>query len=382
MKIAFIHNLPSGGAKRAAYEFVKSLKINHTVDLFYIDKNSENYLDLRPLVDKTFYFNGTIKNKFLSAFFSLIKANYVYKKIANKINNEGYDIAFVNPCKLTIAPYVLNHLKVPSLYFCQEPLSRALEHYNKKSSLLEFLKYIKLIFKIKLDKKNALNATLICANSLYSVENIYRFYGRYPSFCPLGVDTNRFINKNLKKSIEILCVGALFVEKGQDFLIKSVAKLENRPPIKFISNFHDKKFKAKLIQLANSLNVKVSFELLSSDDDLIDAYNMSKVVVFPSRLEPFGLVPVEAMSCGTPVVAVAEGGVRETVVHKKTGLLSQRDIEEFSLNLKLILDNIVLRNKLSSNCRSYIEKKWSLENSRINLEKYLKKTIDIAQNNF
>ncbi len=383
MKIAFVHNLPNGGAKRACFEFVKALNKNHTVDLFYIDKRSEEFLDLRKIVNKSFFFKGPTKIGKLNTFIALYKANYIYKKVAKKIDSLEYDIVVVNPCKITIAPFVLKHLKTPSLYYCHEPLARALEkHSENENFILEILKHINLKFKIYIDKKNALNADLICANSLYSVENIYRFYGKYPFFCKLGVDSNKFINKNLEKTNDILCVGALLEEKGQDFLIKSVAKIKNRPSIRFISNSQDENFKNKVIKLAKNLRVKISFELLTSDDSLIEAYNKAKIVVFPSRLEPLGYVPLEAMSCGTPVVAVAEGGVRETVVHLKTGLLCQRDTNDFANNIKLLLENNKLRNKLAGNCSSYVQENWSLENSRKNIEKYLKKTLDIAQNNY
>jgi glycosyltransferase involved in cell wall biosynthesis len=55
--------------------------------------------------------------------------------------------------------------------------------------------------------------------------------------------------------------------------------------------------------------------------DLIAIYSHASVFVCPSVYEPFGLINLEAMACGTPVVASAVGGIREVVVHEKTGLL-------------------------------------------------------------
>ena len=56
-------------------------------------------------------------------------------------------------------------------------------------------------------------------------------------------------------------------------------------------------------------------------DDIISLYTHAALFVCPSVYEPFGIINLEAMACGTPVVASAVGGIKEVVVHEKTGLL-------------------------------------------------------------
>jgi glycosyltransferase involved in cell wall biosynthesis len=56
-------------------------------------------------------------------------------------------------------------------------------------------------------------------------------------------------------------------------------------------------------------------------EDLIPLYTMAALFVCPSVYEPFGIINLEAMACGTPVVASAVGGIKEVVVPGKTGLL-------------------------------------------------------------
>jgi glycosyltransferase involved in cell wall biosynthesis len=50
-----------------------------------------------------------------------------------------------------------------------------------------------------------------------------------------------------------------------------------------------------------------------SDENIVELLNRAAVMVYSARLEPFGLAPLEANACATPVVAVAEGGVRESI---------------------------------------------------------------------
>jgi len=56
-------------------------------------------------------------------------------------------------------------------------------------------------------------------------------------------------------------------------------------------------------------------------EELIPLYSQAALFVCPSIYEPFGIINLEAMACGTPVVASAVGGIREVVVHEETGLL-------------------------------------------------------------
>jgi alpha-maltose-1-phosphate synthase len=57
------------------------------------------------------------------------------------------------------------------------------------------------------------------------------------------------------------------------------------------------------------------------EEDLVALYSHAELFVCPSVYEPFGIINLEAMACGTPVVASAVGGIPEVVVHEKTGLL-------------------------------------------------------------
>ncbi len=65
-------------------------------------------------------------------------------------------------------------------------------------------------------------------------------------------------------------------------------------------------------------------------------------MLYTSQLEPFGLAPLEANSCGTPVVAVAEGGVRETIKDGLNGFLVDDEPEAIAQAIKLLLSDAEL----------------------------------------
>ncbi|MCF4969273.1 glycosyltransferase family 4 protein [Nostoc sp. CMAA1605] len=89
-------------------------------------------------------------------------------------------------------------------------------------------------------------------------------------------------------------------------------------------------------------------------------YAAADVCVVPSHYEPFGLVAIEAMSCGTPVVASDVGGLQFTVVTEKTGLLvPPKDVDAFSVAIDRILLNSAWRDELGETARKHIASKFS-----------------------
>lgn len=384
MRIAFFHNLPSGGAKRAAFEFIRCLARTHEIDLYLYDEKAEDFMDLRPLVRKTIFVKGgeTSGAKSLGRLISLSRVRAASREVARLINDGGYDVALVMQCKVSNGPFLLRHLRIPSLYFCHEPTAKIMEpHYRgpARDGRLARLKNLILRWAIDIDRTNAVCATLICTSSLYSRENLYRNYGVYPRLNYLGVDTEHFRPLDLEREPVLLCVGALNPAKGQDFLIESVGTLSRRPPIKFIYNFAYgvAEYQSHLVGLAKKLDVSVSFDCLVTDDALLDAYNRALLTVAPTLLEPLGLVALESMACGTPVVGIAEAGVRETVVHEETGLLTERDPREFGKAIERLIEDKVLWANMSVRCRQRVLGYWTWERACSQLEENLRKTLEL-----
>ena len=96
------------------------------------------------------------------------------------------------------------------------------------------------------------------------------------------------------------------------------------------------------------------------DQELSLYYAAADVCVVPSHYEPFGLVAIEAMASGTPVVASDVGGLQFTVVDEETGLLAPpKDVQAFASAIDRILSNPQWRNQLGKTARKRVEDKFS-----------------------
>jgi glycosyltransferase involved in cell wall biosynthesis len=84
---------------------------------------------------------------------------------------------------------------------------------------------------------------------------------------------------------------------------------------------------SELINLKNSAGKTVRFVGSVDDTQLINLYKNAKAVIFPQE-EDFGLVPLEAQACGTPVIAYGKGGALETVIKDKTGVFFEKQSAE------------------------------------------------------
>ena len=87
------------------------------------------------------------------------------------------------------------------------------------------------------------------------------------------------------------------------------------------------------------------------------------------------MVALESMACGTPVVAIKEAGLRETIVNNKNGILTDRDSLEFSKAIMELIKNQDKWNRMSKNGIKCVLDKWTWEFSAKSLDKYLKSFI-------
>ncbi len=398
MKIAVFHNLPSGGAKRALYGYVEYLtKNNHQVDVFVPSTANENFLPLNKIVSNVHVFPvpTTLVNSIYSAIkyippqikkVSLRDLEKTEQNIAEVINKGSYDIVFSEQDQFTMAPFLLKYLKKPHVYYCQQPLrndavSEVIFPRKKKNllgSLMSLGSNIVVKRGLNIDKTNSYYSKYTLSNSYFSRESILRMYGINSHVSYLGVDPIMFKPIDIPAEPFILSVGTFTPEKGHGFLVESLALIDSeiRPKLLVVSNSSYPPWKTYLEKRASDLGVEMEVLSLINDDELAILYNQAELVVYSPYLEPFGLVPLESMACGTPVVAVKEGGVRETVIHKKTGLLIDRDEELFGEAVTKMLSKDYKRYNMGKNSVKTVENYWTIDHAGDRLIEHMKRVIN------
>jgi D-inositol-3-phosphate glycosyltransferase len=164
----------------------------------------------------------------------------------------------------------------------------------------------------------------------------------------------------------LLFVGRIEPLKGIDILISAAAQLHDDENFSVLIVGGDARAESQVEELrqqAAALGVDhhISFVGSVAHEALPLYYNAADVCVVPSYYESFGLVAVEAMACGTPVVASRVGGLTSTVSDGETGyLVPWRCPEPFAERLELLLDNDELRASFGRAGREAVERfRWA-----------------------
>jgi glycosyltransferase involved in cell wall biosynthesis len=157
------------------------------------------------------------------------------------------------------------------------------------------------------DKMTVDRVDLFLANSRYVAERVRRTYGREALVLPPPVNTERFLATRREPEDWYLVVSAMVPYKKADQAIRACAALHRR--LKLVGKGPET---AGLKRLAEALGGDVDFVGYVCDESLSDYYGRARALLFPG-VEDFGIVPVEAIACGCPVIALGIGGVLDSM---------------------------------------------------------------------
>ncbi len=279
-------------------------------------------------------------------------------------------------------PLALPILDMPRAYYCDEPPRHYYEpdlvNVTLRKRLGKALGFASRALDKRADRAAVVTADAVAANSEYTKGYIGRVYGLQATTVYLGVDHDVFSpDPEGEEEALVVSVGALYPLKAHDFIIRSLGRVDEtvRPELVVVGKGYQR---AELEALATAQGVRM--EVVSEIDTprLADVYRRAKLTLVAHIREPFGLVAIESQSCGTPVVAVGEAGLLETVT-EETGILTRRDEGEFASAVEELLRDDGRRAEMGRRGRAQVKELFNWAKTGAEMERVLERAIEHHQ---
>ena len=399
MRIALYHNLPPGGALRVVHESIAALSRldGVSIDVFVPDLGTASVYDSAVVTD----YPGT-RNVHLFPVsrplrqlrgaarkpITIAALRRTERRIARHIDSGGFDVVVVHHCQLTHSPALLRHLCTPSLYYLEET-RRTTTEYALQPRLLRprpgqsvgrRLGAVALDLPLRAqDIAACRTATQLGTSSHSTADAISRAYGRRASVCYPGVDLDQFSPGEHSSHGHLLSVGALHPVKGHDMLVRAVGRLDRRvrPPVVIVNERGVPGYQQYLEQVASECGVHMEIRTSIPEDALVDLYRGAIATVCAAELEPLGLTPLESIGCGTPAIALDEGGYRETVQHTVNGLLVAPDEAALAQAISALISGTVRFE--ASALRRTVDPAWRWETAAYRLRELCERTAAVRR---
>lgn len=214
-----------------------------------------------------------------------------------------------------------------------------------KAILPPFISYLRVW-----DMEASYRVDKFWAISSFVKERINKYYSKDSEIIYPPVNVSKFYVAN-DPSDWFLMVGRLVAYKRFDLGVKAFNKLGL--PLKVVGIGPEmKKLRNLASRVSRSQASRVEFLGFVSDDQLADLYSKAQALVFPQE-EDFGIVPLEAMASGRPVIAFRGGGAVETVVEGKTGLFFDEQTVD---SIAYVVKNFDSHKFKPEDCRKQAEK--------------------------
>lgn len=411
-QIAWIHNGDAGGAKRFAFEMVRAMAARgHVIDEFSVSTSPPNrdYLPLKPFVRTSTEIViwrpdvSWLRPFLLSSYaelsatlWTMHKGRHAYKELANVINAGRYDFVHIDQfifCKtLGVIPY----LQRPNVVYIHEASGMRYQEFQHGtgscqaplrgwySTLCESAKRLSCHALNRRDRAYIKRADVTLTNSYYSKEIFYERYGRHASVCYCGVDTHTFRPTPVPIKPMLVSIGRMVKAKQHHLVIEAVGMIDRplRPQVvvatpEYIDRVLEPQYIDELHRLAKEREVEVRVIYRPSQQELVHIYNEAMAVVFIPVMEPFGLVALEAMACGTPVIGVREAGIRESVVDGITGILVDRDTAQIAAAITQLQQHEETRTHMSRQGVEHVRARWTWEHAADRYEEEVRKSLNI-----
>ncbi|MBD3276897.1 MAG: glycosyltransferase [Candidatus Aegiribacteria sp.] len=385
--LALFHNLPSGGGIRVVQGMVEHLSGPFRLSVYSPEGSAALELPKAVVHHEISFPSGRRISGIRKAAAPLVLPARLraFEKLCEGAGAEmsgSSDLALIHNSMYVAAPPVLKYLEIPSVYYCYE-FPRHLYEPTIVRRTRNRLQYILLSrlrwLEKKIDTESCLAAdSVVCLSSWMKsrISDIYRIEadivrpGIQKGFCE-GYDKAEEVNR-------VLSVGALWPFKGHEMAMEAVAALpeDERPSLTVVADREFPGYGNRLMEAAEELNIELAILRHISDARLKELYSGSRAVLCCQRNEPYGMVPLEAMCCGTPVIAVSEGGFTDNIKDGENGLLVSRNSEEMAAALKRVLTEPALAQRISDGGMEFVKKRRSVASAAEQLIEILRESLE------
>jgi glycosyltransferase involved in cell wall biosynthesis len=298
MKIAFIHDWLTGmrGGERCLEAFCEIFPQAHLYTLVYIPSSVSSLIEQMP-IKTSFIQNLPFSRRGYRKYLPL------FPMAIERFNLKGYDL--ILSCSHCVAKGIIPSPDALHISYMLTPMRYAWDMYgeyfgeNRNRMTPLFIHYLRMW-----DVTSSQRVDHFLCISKHVKNRIKKFYRREAEVIHPPVDIHRF-NLQDKKEDFFLIVSSFVPYKKIDLAIEAFNRIGY--PLKIIGSGPEEK---KLRSMAKS---NVEFLGWLPDEVVADCYSKCRALIFPGE-EDFGIVPLEAMACGKPVIAYGRGGALETVI--------------------------------------------------------------------
>lgn len=346
MRIAVWHNLPSGGGNRSLFDQVRGLAgRGHHVEVWCPPTADRTFLPLNKYVrehvlpmdvpsrsTRSPVLRETIA-RYRTTMAKIEAMDQHCRDCAAEIDRGGFDVLLAHASQGFHPTPIGRHVNIPNLIYLAEPNRWFYEAMPRlpwmapeprgdgprlgyyQNSVRDLINVHSHRILIRQELASVVGFDAILTNSLFSRESILRAYGLESQVCYLGIDVDLFRLADGPKRGYVVGLGNIAPNKRPDYAVEALGTIEEsaRPELVWVGNSADESYLAGLHRLAADRGVTLRHRVNIPNAELVDILGHASAMIYTSRLEPFGYAPLEANACGTAVVAIAEGGVRETI---------------------------------------------------------------------
>ena len=331
MKILFIHDVghEKGGAETVLFDTLRELKrrghdvrllsaanpINAPFNDYSFRVQDGNYFE-----KALFYLYNPFAYQALKQILTKYRPDLVHVHTFTKASPSIFSLLKSYPTIITLHDYgciypLLHHV-VSAKYVCNFSSGACCLHHIG-------IRYYWELIRVLIVKQRMQRVGSLMPNSLFMAD-VLRNLGFQNVSNITWIGKSLFAYSSPARNADLLYVGRLEVEKGVHCLINAMPSILDRISSVQLTILGNGTQLPKLKELVESLRLskKVTFVGYVTNPNLETYYRKARIVVVPSLwAEPFGLVGIEAMSVGRPVIGSNVGGIPEWLAHRQTGML-------------------------------------------------------------